>query len=127
MEVIIAKEIELYLRCKNCRRGTKGIEDFLSPKNGRKLKTCAKCRRDVKKGYANRKSNPPTFKIIVETFHELLNSEILKNMTDKQRKVVEFAEKKYVTEKILLMPIDEVKLNMETESRIAEIKNEKKQ
>ena len=97
MDQFHAKSEELYLRCRNCRRRTSGIEDFKSEKNGRLLLTCVLCRRDGRKG--NRKRGPPSLKSIVSTLFSLIDVESLKDLNAEQQKIVNYAENKYVTKK----------------------------
>ena len=92
MESYTNCEYANYLRCKTCNRSTNGIKDFTSTINGRKLKTCKLCRRDVKK--ANHKRANPCIRDIVQTLFAL--ADIPDDLTPTQSKIVNFAKNKYI-------------------------------
>ena len=60
-----------YKRCRNCRRPTKGEEDFMNIKTGSRTKTCNKCRARVLKSYDKMKK--PTQKETIEALSKVLS------------------------------------------------------
>jgi hypothetical protein len=59
-----------YKRCRNCKRPTKGEEDFMNIKTGSRTKTCKRCRARVLKSYD--KIKKPTQKEKLNALNKVL-------------------------------------------------------